>query len=115
VVEGVAPRSIPTSTCGRPPSRWCANGSSAISAPPDGSRTSRGAPARSPFLGGVPGLLGRAATLADRLDAATRDGLVLAPEAVAAIGHAEARRNRWTGLALWVIAALLAVVIWKLV
>jgi len=40
---------------------------------------------------------------------------VLAPETVAAIGHAEARRNRWTGLALWVIAALLAVVIWKLV
>ena len=31
------------------------------------------------FLGGVPGLLGRAATLADQLDAATRDGLVLAP------------------------------------
>ena len=31
------------------------------------------------FLGGVPGLLTRAATLADQLDAATRDGLVLAP------------------------------------
>ena len=67
------------------------------------------------FLGGVPGLLGRAATLADQLDAATRDGLVLAPETVAAIGQAEARRSRWTSLALWVIAALLAVVIWKVV
>jgi ubiquinone biosynthesis protein len=66
------------------------------------------------FLGGVPGLLGRAATLADQLDAATRDGLVLAPETVAAIGQAEARRNRWTAIALWVIAGLLAVVIWKL-
>ncbi len=31
------------------------------------------------FLGGVPSLLGRAATLADQIDAATRDGLVLAP------------------------------------
>ena len=48
------------------------------------------------FLGGVPGLLGRAATLAEQLDAATRDGLVLAPETVAAIGQAEARRSRWT-------------------
>jgi len=67
------------------------------------------------FLGGVPSLLSRAATLADQLDAATRDGLVLAPETVAAIGEAEARRNRWTSIALWVIAALLAVVIWKVV
>jgi ubiquinone biosynthesis protein len=67
------------------------------------------------FLGGVPSLLGRAATLADQIDAATRDGLVLAPETVAAIGQAEARRGRWTAIALWVIAALLAVVIWKVV
>jgi ubiquinone biosynthesis protein len=66
------------------------------------------------FLTGVPSLLGRAATLADQIDAATREGLVLAPETVAAIGRAEARRNRWTTVALWVIAALLAVVIWKL-
>jgi ubiquinone biosynthesis protein len=75
----------------------------------------QGAGEVSRFLGGMPGLLGRAATLADQLDAATRDGLVLAPQTVAAIGQAEARRNRWTALALWVIAALLAVVIWKLV
>jgi ubiquinone biosynthesis protein len=67
------------------------------------------------FLGEMPSLLGRAATLADQLDAATRDGLVLAPETVAAIGRAEARRSRWTAIALWVIAALLAIVIWKLV
>ena len=63
----------------------------------------------------MPSLLGRAATLADQLDAATREGLVLAPETVAAIGQAEARRNRWTTAALWVIAALLAIVIWKLI
>jgi len=67
------------------------------------------------FLGGVPSLLGRAATLADQIDAATRGGLVLAPETVAAIGQAEARRGRWTSIALWVIAGLLAVVIWKVV
>jgi ubiquinone biosynthesis protein len=67
------------------------------------------------FLGGVPGLLARGARIADQLDAATRDGLVLAPESVKAIGAAEARRNRWTTVALWVIAALLAwLVIWGL-
>ena len=67
------------------------------------------------FLGGVPGLLARGARIADQLDAATRDGLVLAPETVQAIGAAEARRNRWTAVALWTIAALLAcLVIWGL-
>jgi ubiquinone biosynthesis protein len=67
------------------------------------------------FLGEVPALLGRAARVTDQLDAATRDGLVLAPETVAAIGQAEAQRNRWTAMALWVIAGLLAVAIWKLI
>ncbi len=65
------------------------------------------------FLGQMPALLGRAARIADQLDAATRDGLVLAPETVAAIGRAEARRNRWTAAALWVIAALLALLLWQ--
>jgi ubiquinone biosynthesis protein len=60
------------------------------------------------FLGGVPELLGRGAALVEQLDAVTRDGLVLAPSTVADIGRAEARRNRWMTLALWVIAALLA-------
>jgi ubiquinone biosynthesis protein len=60
------------------------------------------------FLSGVPGLLSRGAVLVEQLDAITRDGLVLAPETVEAIGRAEARRNRWTVRALWVIAALLA-------
>ena len=65
------------------------------------------------FLGQMPSLLGRAARIADQLDAATRDGFVLSPETVAAIGAAEARRNRWTAAALWVIAALLALVLWR--
>ena len=48
------------------------------------------------FLGQVPSLLTRAGTLLDQFDDITRDGLVLSPETVAAIGAAEARRNRWT-------------------
>jgi ubiquinone biosynthesis protein len=64
------------------------------------------------FLSHVPGLLTRGARLIDQLDAITRDGLVLAPETVAAIAAAEARRDRWTVAALWVIVALLAWLIW---
>jgi ubiquinone biosynthesis protein len=60
-------------------------------------------------------LLTRAGTLLDQLDDITRDGLVLSPETVSAIGAAEARRNRWTAIALWVIAALLAWITWMLV
>src|SRR5215204_1142607 len=63
------------------------------------------------FLGTLPALLTRAANLVDQLDAITRDGLVLAPETVRAIGTAEARRNRWMTAALWVIAGLLAWII----
>jgi len=64
------------------------------------------------FLGEVPDLLGRAARIADQLDAATRDGLVLAPETVAALGRAEASRNRWATVALWAIVGLLALGLW---
>jgi len=66
------------------------------------------------FIGGMPGLLSRGAALAEQLDAITRDGLVLAPETVAEIGRAEARRNRWTAAALWAIALLLAGLIYLL-
>jgi ubiquinone biosynthesis protein len=64
------------------------------------------------FLAGVPALMTRGAVLVEQLDAITRDGLQLAPETVAAIGAAEARRNRWIAIALWAIAALLAWLIW---
>ena len=38
------------------------------------------------FLAGMPGLMTRGAVLVEQLDAITRDGLILAPETVAAIG-----------------------------
>ena len=66
------------------------------------------------FLGQVPSLLTRAGTLIDQFDDITRNGLVLSPETVEAIGRAEQRRNRWTAIALWTIAALLAWTVWKL-
>jgi hypothetical protein len=49
------------------------------------------------------------AGIVDQIDASTRDGLVLAPETVAALAHTEARRNRASTVALWVIALSLAV------
>jgi ubiquinone biosynthesis protein len=67
------------------------------------------------FFSQVPNQHARGGTLLDQIDDATRNGLVLSPETVSAIGAAEARRNRWTAAALWVIAALLAAVVWKLV
>ena len=66
------------------------------------------------FLSGLPSLMTRAGALVEQLDAITRDGLVLAPETVAAIGAAEARRNRWTAVALWTIAPLLAWLVYVL-
>jgi ubiquinone biosynthesis protein len=67
------------------------------------------------FLSGVPGLMSRGAAMMEHIDSITRDGLVLAPETVRAIGAAEARRNRWTTVALWVIAILLAWLVWMVV
>jgi ubiquinone biosynthesis protein len=66
------------------------------------------------FIGQVPALLSRSAELIDQIDDITRHGLVLAPETVEAIGRAEQRRNRWTAVALWTIAALLAWIAWML-
>jgi ubiquinone biosynthesis protein len=59
------------------------------------------------FVGGAPGLLTRGARVLDQLDEITRDGLVLSPQTLAEIDKAERRRSRWTVAALWVIAALL--------
>jgi ubiquinone biosynthesis protein len=60
------------------------------------------------LLGNAPSVLARAAGTMERLDEQTRDGLVLAPETVDAIGRAEGRRWRWATVALWVIAGLIA-------
>jgi ubiquinone biosynthesis protein len=66
-------------------------------------------------LADMPGLLSRGALVAEQLDAITRDGVVLAPQTVADIGHAQARRNRWTAAALWTIALLLGWLIYLLI
>ena len=64
------------------------------------------------FFSEVPSLLLRAGTLLDQIDDATRNGLVLSPDTVAAIGKTEARRNRWTAAGLWMIALMLGWIAW---
>jgi ubiquinone biosynthesis protein len=59
------------------------------------------------FVAQVPSLLSRAATLIDQLDDITRDGLMLSPDTVEAIGRAEQRRNRWTTAGVWMIVIVL--------
>jgi ubiquinone biosynthesis protein len=63
---------------------------------------------------GLPALADRAVSVLEQLDAATRNGLVLAPETVAAIGRAEARGNRWQTVALWIIAIAFIAILWKI-
>jgi ubiquinone biosynthesis protein len=65
------------------------------------------------FVGNAPGLLSRGARVLGQLDEITRDGLVLSPQTIAEIDKAEARRGRWTAAALWVIAALLLLIAFR--
>jgi ubiquinone biosynthesis protein len=41
-----------------------------------------------------------------------RNGVVLAPETIAAIGRVRARHNRWRTSALWVIALTFLGILW---
>jgi ubiquinone biosynthesis protein len=61
------------------------------------------------FAAQMPSLLTRGATLVDQLDVMTRDGLVLSPDTVAAIGAAEARRGRWLTVGIWALVILLII------
>ncbi len=62
----------------------------------------------------LPALMTRGSAVLGQLDRATRDGLTLSPETVAAIGKAEARGNRAGNIALWIIAASLALIVFRL-
>ena len=62
----------------------------------------------------VPELVTRSEHLVSQLETATSTGFQLSSGSIEAIGRAEARRARWGNAALWVIAALLAILVWKL-
>lgn len=65
-------------------------------------------------LAGLPAIAARSVAVLNQFDQMTRDGLVLSPETVAAIGKAEARRNRWQTAALWVIALTFIGILWSI-
>jgi ubiquinone biosynthesis protein len=56
-------------------------------------------------LSGLPLIASRAVTVLEQLETMTREGLLLSPETIAAMGRSEARKSRWRTLALWIIAA----------
>ncbi len=68
----------------------------------------RGARSLAFSLASLPETVGRAERVLGQLEDSSRHGFALDERSVAAIGRAEAQRNRWGNWALWVIAALLA-------
>jgi ubiquinone biosynthesis protein len=68
----------------------------------------RGARTLAFSLASLPETVGRAERVLGQLEEASRHGFSLDEASIAAIGRAEARRNRWGNWALWVIAGLIA-------
>ncbi|MES2599867.1 MAG: 2-polyprenylphenol 6-hydroxylase [Pseudomonadota bacterium] len=65
-------------------------------------------------LAGLPAIAARSVAVLNQFDQMTRDGLVLSPETIAAIGKAEAKRTRWQTAALWVIALTFIGILWSI-
>lgn len=65
------------------------------------------------LIGTAPSLLARAAGTFERLNEQTRDGLVLSPGTVEAIGRERRRGRGWIALALWAIAGLIAIWVFR--
>ena len=65
-------------------------------------------------LSGLPAIAARSVAVLNQFDQMTRDGLVLSPETVAAIGKAEAKRTRWQTAALWMIALTFIGILWSI-
>lgn len=64
------------------------------------------------LLGGLPTIASRTVSLIEQFEAMAREGLTLGPDTIAEIKRAEARSQRWSILALWVIAAALVGLLW---
>src|ERR1700756_4650633 len=56
-------------------------------------------------LMGVPVIASRAVTELSQLEDMTREGHMLSPETIEALGRSEGRKSRWRTIALWIIAA----------
>ena len=63
----------------------------------------------------LPALLERGERVMRNLEAASNDGFQLSAGSIEALGRAEARRARWSNLALWLIAFALITIAWRLI
>jgi len=52
----------------------------------------------------LPIMAGRAVTVLEHLERMVREGVTLSPETIAAFSRAEARKDRWRTVAVWIIA-----------
>jgi ubiquinone biosynthesis protein len=66
------------------------------------------------IVAGLPGIAARSVALLERSEAITRNGLLLSPETVEAIGRAEGRQSRWLTAGIWAIAIALGAAVWVL-
>jgi ubiquinone biosynthesis protein len=73
----------------------------------------RGLASLAGILGQLPETARRAEHVLAQLEDRADSGVRLDRESIEAIGRAEARGGRWAAIALWVIAALLAVQVWR--
>jgi len=65
-------------------------------------------------LSSLPSIAQRSIAALNQFEEVTRDGLVLSPETVNAIGRAEAKQDRWQTVALWVIAVTFLGILWTI-
>jgi ubiquinone biosynthesis protein len=63
-------------------------------------------------MSGLPAIASRSIRVLEQLEVMVRDGLVLSPDTIAALGRVRARQNRWRTIAVWVIAITFVSILW---
>jgi ubiquinone biosynthesis protein len=64
------------------------------------------------ILSGLPSIAARSVAALEQFEGMTREGLVLSPQTIAALGRQQARNRRWETVALWIIALSLLGFFW---
>ncbi|MGQ0681162.1 2-polyprenylphenol 6-hydroxylase [Bradyrhizobium sp.] len=60
----------------------------------------------------LPLMAGRAVAVLEHLEKMVREGVTLSPETIAAFSRAEARKDRWRTVAVWIIAVTFIGILW---
>ena len=63
-------------------------------------------------MSGLPAIASRSIRVLEQLEVMVRDGLVLSPDTIAALGRVRARQNRWRTVGVWVIAITFVSILW---